>query len=142
MCYGGTTVRARIPSILATIGVALGVLSVVPASTSDAAGASFRARDTALLDTFAGLKDECAPRWAEPECLPRLRHLRAEELQLFAEVRAHRFADLTESNYWHRGRLKFPGEIQQALERTEAGSRNGPRGRSATATPISSTIGK
>lgn len=122
MCYGGIIVRARVPSILATIGVALGVLSVVPASTRDAAGASFRARDTALRDAFAGLKDECAPRWAEAECLPRLRYLRAEELRLFAEVRAHRFADLAESNYWHRGRLKFPGEIQQTLERTEAPS--------------------
>jgi hypothetical protein len=52
-------------------------------------------------------------------CLARLRHLRAEELQLFAEVRAHRFADLAESDYWQRGRLKFPGEIEQTPERIE-----------------------
>ena len=35
---------------------------------------------------------------------------------LFAEARAHRFADPTESNHWHRGRLKFPGRIEQAPE--------------------------
>jgi hypothetical protein len=87
-----------------------------PAATADA---SFRARDAALLDAFAGLKDGCALRWAERDCLARLRHLRAEELELFAGVRAHRFADLTESDYWYRGRLKFPGEIEQTLERIE-----------------------
>jgi hypothetical protein len=36
---------------------------------------------------------------------------------LFALVRAHRFTDLTESNYWHRGRLKFPGDLEQLLRR-------------------------
>jgi hypothetical protein len=85
------------------------------------ADASFRERDAALLGVFAALEGRCAPSWKSGGgCLARLRELRAEEVQLFAEVRAHRFADLTESNYWHRGRLKFPGEIEQALGRVEA----------------------
>ena len=93
----------------------------VPASAVPAplvADASFRARDEALFDAFATLEGRCASRWSEdPDCLARLRELRAEEVRLFAEARAHRFTDLSESNYWHRGRLKFPGEIEQALER-------------------------
>jgi hypothetical protein len=79
--------------------------------------ASFRTRDAILLGRLAELEGRCASRWAEDrECLARLRQLRAEETRLFAEVRAHRFADLTESNYWHRGRLKFPGRIEPILE--------------------------
>jgi hypothetical protein len=87
---------------------------------SPAADASFRVRDAALLERFAALEGRCASRWAEHrECLAQLQELRAEETWLFAEVRAHRFTDLTESNYWHRGRLKFPGEIEQTLERLD-----------------------
>lgn len=83
--------------------------------------ASFRTQDRRILEAFADLKDRCAPGWPEENgCRARLRELRAEEVRLFDEVRAHRFADLTESSYWHRGRLKFPGEVQQVLERVEA----------------------
>jgi hypothetical protein len=85
------------------------------------ADASFRERDAVLLGAFAALEGRCAPNWTSGgDCLARLRDLRAEEVQLFAEVRAHRFADPTESNYWHRGRLKFPGEVERVLERVEA----------------------
>jgi hypothetical protein len=69
--------------------------------------------------------------------------LRAEEVRLFAEVRAHRFADPTESNYWHRGRLKFPGRIEQTLrgldrvQRGAVGSR-GPKTSSTAAAIFSS----
>lgn len=43
--------------------------------------------------------------------------LRAEEAQITSDVRAHKFQDISESNYWHRGRLKFPSELQQEWER-------------------------
>jgi hypothetical protein len=79
-------------------------------------------RDAALLEGFVALDGRCASHWAEDrECLAQLQELRAEETRLFADVRAHRFTDLTESNYWHRGRLKFPGEIAQVLERVGSG---------------------
>lgn len=82
--------------------------------------ASFRMRDEALLERFAALEGRCAPRWADhPGCVAGLRELRAEEELLFDEVRGHHFADPTESNYWHRGRLKFPGRIEQALDGLE-----------------------
>jgi hypothetical protein len=100
----------------------LALLLAAPACrpSSPATDASFRTRDAALLGRLAELEGRCASRWVEDrECLTRLRQLRAEEIRLFAEVRAHRFADLTESNYWHRGRLKFPGEIEQILERLD-----------------------
>ena len=62
----------------------------------------------------------CAGRWdSDSDCLATLRQLRQDELQLFADVRAHAFTDLTESNYWHRGRLKFPSELEQLLRRVE-----------------------
>lgn len=110
--------RHRIPGILAG---AHAVLAVVAAAAACRPGprtdASLRARDTALLERFADLEGRCASRWAEDqECRARLRQMRAEEARLFAEVRAHRFEDLTESNYWHRGRLKFPGAIEQLLQ--------------------------
>jgi hypothetical protein len=42
-------------------------------------------------------------------------------------VRAHSFIDLTEWNYWHRGRLKFPGDLEQVLRRLAEGpSTNAP----------------
>lgn len=100
------------------------VLALVPAAacrTAVPTDASFRSRDAALLDRFAALEGHCAPRWADhPGCVAGLRELRAEEMRLFAEARAHRFADPAESNYWHRGRLKFPGRIEQALQRARA----------------------
>lgn len=46
--------------------------------------------------------------------------LRAEEAQIATDVRAHKFQDISESNYWHRGRLKFPSELQQEWERHKA----------------------
>jgi hypothetical protein len=111
--------------VLALASAAWGcVRPAVPAAAAPGppvADASFRARDVALLGAFAALEGRCAPRWQEdPGCLADLRKLRAEEIRLFDEVRAHRFSDITESKYWHRGRLKFPGEIQQTLERVES----------------------
>ncbi len=44
--------------------------------------------------------------------------LRTWELQLFDDVRQCNFEqDLTRSYYWYKGRLKFPGRIQQEMEK-------------------------
>jgi cell division protein FtsB len=52
-----------------------------------------------------------------------LEKLRAEEKQLFKEVENCDFGnDLRAYNYWHRGRLKFPGKIEQELRRLEQNS--------------------
>jgi hypothetical protein len=87
--------------------------------------AVYRTRDAELLKELAALKSRCGSRWAEDgDCLSRLRDLRTRELQLFSDVRGHQFRDLTESNYWHRGRLKFPGETAQLLDRAGDAGRN------------------
>jgi hypothetical protein len=79
---------------------------------------SLRERDAALLREIDALTARCATAWrANPECLKQACSLRAREVELFALVRAHSFTDLTESNYWHRGRLKFPGDLEQLLRR-------------------------
>ena len=47
-----------------------------------------------------------------------LEQLYTEEKQLFAEVENCDFGkDLQAWNYWYRGRLKFPGKIEQELKR-------------------------
>lgn len=75
----------------------------------------FRANDTELLADFAALQGRCASRWTEDECRAGLQVLHAREERLFREVVSHAFTDVTESNYWHRGRLKFPSQIAQTL---------------------------
>ena len=84
-------------------------------SASDAA---LRERDTALLGETDRLTARCARSWrTDPDCLREACRLRVRELGLFAEARAHNFTDITESNYWHRSRLKFPGDLEQLLRR-------------------------
>ena len=87
-------------------------------AAASAADAALRERDTALLREIDALTARCAPAWrTDPECVKRACQLRVREVELFALVRAHSFTDLTESNYWHRGRLKFPGDLEQLLRR-------------------------
>ena len=97
-------------------------------AAASAADAALRERDTALLRDIDALTARCAPAWqTDPECVKRACQLRAREVELFALVRAHSFTDLTESNYWHRGRLKFPGDLEQLLRRLAEGpSSNAP----------------
>ena len=79
---------------------------------------ALRERDTSLLREVDALNERCASRWwGDPECLERACRLRTRELDLFDDVRAHTFSDIGESDYWHRGRLKFPGDLEQLLRR-------------------------
>jgi len=87
-------------------------------AAAHAADAALRERDAALLSEIDALTARCATAWrANPDCLKQACQLRAREVELFALVRARSFTDLTESNYWHRGRLKFPGDLEQLLRR-------------------------
>jgi hypothetical protein len=100
---------------------AVGFLTWGPASGAGAAPTpeqSFLMRDKLLTARFAALKGTCASRWAtDTACLTQLQQMRAMEEALFEDVRAHEFTNINESDYWHRGRLKFPSEIQQELDR-------------------------
>jgi hypothetical protein len=97
-------------------------------ATAQAADAALRERDAALLREIDALTARCAAAWqANPECLKQACRLRAHEVELFATARAHNFTDITESDYWHRGRLKFPGDLEQVLRRlAEDPSSNAP----------------
>ena len=109
------------------LGLALAVISTAcgrpavsegVAAATPAGDAALRERDAALLREIDALTARCATAWrADPECLKQACQLRAREVELFAITRAHSFTDLTESNYWHRGRLKFPGDLEQLLRR-------------------------
>ena len=103
--------------------VSEGVSAATPAGD-----AALRERDAALLREIDALTARCAAAWqVSPECLKQACQLRAREVELFAIARARRFTDLTESNYWHRGRLKFPGDLEQLLRRlAEDPSSNAP----------------
>jgi len=46
-----------------------------------------------------------------------VKNLAKKENKLFEEVRNYKFENITESNYWHRGRLKFPSSIKMEAER-------------------------
>jgi hypothetical protein len=37
--------------------------------------------------------------------------LREEEMSIHSQAAKHNFRDETESNYWHRGQLKFPSSL-------------------------------
>jgi len=97
-------------------------------AAATAGDAALRERDAALLREIDALTARCATAWrANPECLKQACQLRAREVELFAIARAQSFTDLTESNYWHRGRLKFPGDLEQLLRRVaEELPSNGP----------------
>jgi hypothetical protein len=97
-------------------------------SVALAGDAALRERDAALPGEIDRLAARCAPDWrSRPDCLEEACRLRSREIALFAEARAYDFRDLTESNYWHRGRLKFPGNLEQLFRRlAEESPASGP----------------
>ena len=46
-----------------------------------------------------------------------VKKLAKKENDLFEEVKQYKFENITESNYWHRGRLKFPSRIKMEMDR-------------------------
>ena len=124
-------VVARILSLVLAVfaaGCDRSAVSERVTAAGPAADAALRERDTALLSEIDALTARCATAWrANPECLKQACQLRAREVELSAIARARSFSDPTESNYWHRGRLKFPGDLEQLLRRlAEDRSSNAP----------------
>ena len=109
------TCRACVVAV-AVVATAGAIARGQPASSAGRrADRDFRASDTRLLAAFAALEALCAGRWHDDECRRPLGALQAREERLFGEVAMHHFSDITESNYWHRGRMKFPSQIAQTL---------------------------
>ena len=78
---------------------------------------SLQLRDADLLhrvDSVVGIRQNLTLRTYRSN----LEALQEEEQQLFGEARDCDYGkDLQAYNYWHRGRLKFPGKIEQELQR-------------------------
>jgi hypothetical protein len=83
---------------------------------------SLQLRDADLLhrvDSVVGIRQNLTLRVYRGS----LEALQQEEEQLFGEARDCDYGkDLQAYNYWHRGRLKFPGRIVQELQRLERDS--------------------
>lgn len=83
---------------------------------------SLQQRDADLLhrvDSVVGIRQSLTFRAYRSS----LESLQQEEQQLFGEARDCDYGkDLQAYNYWHRGRLKFPGKIGQELQRLERDS--------------------
>jgi N-acyl-D-amino-acid deacylase len=89
----------------------------VKKTASGLSDGDFRKIDEALNAKFQRSKsDWMEKRISKEQYVITLENLREEELRLFDDVRKHQFKDLTEHNYWHRGRLKFPGQIEMELK--------------------------
>lgn len=83
---------------------------------------ALRQRDEALIQRADSLVLHRAEFVLEPYRRA-LEKLWAEEKQLFREVENCDFGkDLQAYNYWYRGRLKFPGKVEQELQRLERDS--------------------
>jgi hypothetical protein len=77
--------------------------------------AAFRERDKAMLRQLQESRAEYEEGELPREAYERkLGTLETAERSLFEEVRKHTFTDITEYNYWHRSRLKFPSAIESA----------------------------
>ena len=85
---------------------------------------TLRQRDLELetrVDSIAAISRSMSPETYRAV----LEKLLAEENRLFAEVENCDFGkDLEAYNYWHRGRMKFPGKIRQELQRLEQDTGN------------------
>lgn len=82
-----------------------------------------RQADRAMLEKLAEIKaDRDEGKMTAVQYAAAIGDLRARELTLLEVIKTHVFNDEMESNYWHRGRLKFPDPIEEAsraLDHTE-----------------------
>lgn len=87
-----------------------------------------RSADESLLERFADAKEQRqSGKLSAVEYAAAVNKLRSRELEIFAAVRNHEFKNLTESNYWHRGRLKFPSSIEMELQALKEPGTGTPR---------------
>jgi hypothetical protein len=72
----------------------------------------FRTRDDRINSQFRdAIRKKCNKELSMKQYSSSVKKLRQEELKLFSDVKKHKFTDETEYNYWHRGRMKFPGAL-------------------------------
>ncbi len=87
------------------------------ASTSGFDDKTYRELDQIITSEHNQMKlDYAQMKISQKQYFEKLKELDKKEEDLFIEVRAHKFEDITEHNYWHRGRLKFPSSIKTELD--------------------------
>lgn len=119
------TTRRR-AAILGALALAPGLLS----AAAEASDESFRYRAETIDALFARAgKLRTSGKLTADSYLAALDLLRAEELEIHRQAAAHSFKDITESNYWHRSRLKFPSSLEQELRRLKDGMAGGAAAR-------------
>ncbi len=103
---------------LIIIGVLLlvGFYQLLSFSGSD--DLKFRNLENTIFSALDTLKNEYLHgKLNEQEYVEELKSLSKKEDDLFDEVKLHKFEDIKEYNYWHRGRLKFPSNIKMEIFR-------------------------
>jgi hypothetical protein len=87
-------------------------------STSGLDDKTFRELDLLITIEHNQLKlDYAQMKISQQQYFEKLEELSKKEDDLFNEVKLHKFKDITEHNYWHRGRLKFPSNIKMEIFR-------------------------
>ena len=113
-----TTLRSRTRRVL----LGLGTMTLVRAATATAAPVPCVEPLRARVEGIDLLQARARSRF-EAGAIDRgayraiLELLRDEEADIHATAAARAYDDIAESNYWHRGRLKFPTVTQQELAR-------------------------
>lgn len=85
-----------------------------------AAERALRVRDERIFTRFYRLKREKEAGLIDADrYVAALKVLREDEMKLFEDAKNVRFNNMTEHEYWHRSRLKFPSSIIQELQLIE-----------------------
>jgi len=88
------------------------------ASTSGLDDKTYRELDLLITSEHNQLKlDYAQMKISQQQYFEKLKELSKKEDDLFNEVKLHKFKNITEHNYWHRGRLKFPSNIKMEIFR-------------------------
>lgn len=102
------------------IGIGLLTAFYFIAQNSTTNDSDYRLIDESIQSEFNQLRmDYLNSRINQQQYFVGVKKLAKKENELFSEVKNHKFENVTESNYWHRGRLKFPSNLQMELERID-----------------------
>lgn len=102
--------------IIIGIGLLLGFYFIAKNSTTN--DKDYRIIDESLQADFNNLRMlYLQAKISQQQYFDGVKKIAKKENNLFDEVRNHKFDSITESNYWHRSRLKFPSNIKMEVDR-------------------------
>lgn len=104
----------KIISVIIGLALITGFYYLV--SNSGSEEKTYREQDQLIVSEYKRLKiDYIQMKINHQQYFEQLKELSKKEDNLFNEVRLHKFENITEHNYWHRGRMKFPSSIKTEL---------------------------